>query len=174
MKKYKGRPSLTRFLATGFYSGLSPKAPGTCGTAVAVFCAWLILNFFPLMSQPLNWGLFIIAFTLLAISVSSREVSEICKLGSSKMSADGEDPQIIVIDEMAGYFAALCGVPFSLVNLGLAFVLFRIFDIFKPFPIKRVEKLPRGWGIVGDDILAGVFANFVLKAILYLSIPGNL
>ena len=174
MDLLRGRASLTRFLATGFYSGLSPKAPGTCGTAVAVLCAWLILTSFPLMTRPLNWGLFIIAFTVLAIAISSREVKEINESVSGKAKAEGHDPQVIVIDEMAGYFAALCGVPFSLVNLGLAFVLFRLFDIFKPFPIKRVEKLPRGWGIVGDDILAGVYTNFVLKAFIYLSISGSL
>lgn len=74
------------------------------------------------------------------------------------------DPPEIVIDEVAGMAMALSGVPFRPILVIAAFLLFRFFDIWKPFPVNYIErKLPRGWGIVMDDVAAGIIANLVLQ-----------
>ncbi len=81
----------------------------------------------------------------------------------------GHDPSKIVVDEMVGVWIAMLGVPFSLVNLALAFVLFRVFDIWKPFGIRKMERLGGGWGVMMDDVLAGVYSAVMLHAWLMLS-----
>ena len=81
----------------------------------------------------------------------------------------GHDPSKVVLDEMVGVWIAMLGVPFSLLNLALAFVLFRVFDIWKPLGIRRMESLPGGWGVMVDDALAGVYACLLLHVwILFL------
>ena len=79
----------------------------------------------------------------------------------------GEDSSKIVIDEVAGMFITLCFVPFSIVNIGIGFVLFRFFDIYKPLYIRYFEKYPNGWGVILDDVAAGIFANIVLQLIIF-------
>ena len=78
----------------------------------------------------------------------------------------GKDHQRVVIDEVAGMCIALVWVPVTPVNIVLALLLFRFFDILKPLFIKNLEKLPGGWGVMSDDILAGVYANILLQIIL--------
>lgn len=78
---------------------------------------------------------------------------------------DSHDPSTIVIDEVVGQILTLLWVPISLTSLMIGFVAFRIFDIVKPFPIRRSEELPGGFGIVCDDLLAGVYAGLVTLAI---------
>ena len=75
---------------------------------------------------------------------------------------DGEDPGYIVIDELAGICVTMAGHSITLMNTIIGFVLFRIFDITKPFPIKQAERLKGGYGIVADDVIAGIFANVIL------------
>ena len=77
-----------------------------------------------------------------------------------------EDPQQIVIDEFAGYFVTIIGLPHTTTGLVVGFVLFRLFDIAKPPPIRKVEDLPGGWGIVLDDVMAGVYANLAARLLL--------
>ena len=77
------------------------------------------------------------------------------------------DPSEVVIDEVAGFFAATFFLPPSLLVMALGFVLFRFFDILKPYPIRRLEALKGGWGIVMDDLLAGLYANLGLRIILF-------
>lgn len=90
------------------------------------------------------------------------------KIATEKMRPVwGEDPSKVVIDEIVGVWIAMIGVPFSWLNLALAFGLFRLFDIQKPLGIRRMERLPGGWGVMMDDVLAGVYANVVLQATLY-------
>jgi phosphatidylglycerophosphatase A len=78
------------------------------------------------------------------------------------LKLDGGDPGYIVIDEMAGMFVTMAGHKATILNILIGFVLFRVFDIIKPYPIKKIEGLGKGYGIVADDILAGIFANLVL------------
>lgn len=78
----------------------------------------------------------------------------------------GKDHNRVVIDEVAGMCITLLWVPVTPLNVLLALVLFRLFDIFKPLYIRRLEKLPGGWGVMFDDILAGIYANLVLQLFL--------
>lgn len=78
----------------------------------------------------------------------------------------GEDNKNIVIDEVAGMQISLLFIPPSLFNIVCAFVLFRFFDIVKPLYIKKTEKLPKGWGVMFDDVLAGLYSNIILQIII--------
>ncbi len=82
----------------------------------------------------------------------------------------GKDHQRVVIDEVAGMCIALLWIPITPINMFLALFLFRFFDILKPFLIKKAEQLPGGWGVMCDDILAGVYANIILQVLLKLNI----
>lgn len=76
------------------------------------------------------------------------------------------DPREVVIDEVMGMVVTLAFLPLNPKTIGIGFLLFRIFDIIKPFPVRRSEKLPGGWGIVMDDVIAGIYANVGLRLIL--------
>lgn len=137
------------FLITGFGSGYSPVAPGTAGSLVAC----LLVACLPTSS---------FLGTCLALIVGSTLLCGL--LGSfSKRVFKRDDPGAFVLDEFAGVFVTVLhpDKP-SILGLLLAFALFRVFDIVKPFPVRQAESLPSGWGIVADDLVAGVFANVVL------------
>lgn len=136
-------------LATGCYAGYVPIAPGTLGTLVAVPLGYLLS-----LLGPLEGVLFIAAFAGLAVWVS----------GEGEKVFQRKDPGLIVIDEMAGFLVTLFLISWSWKNVVTGFFLFRLMDIVKPFPIRRLEsKWPGGWGVVGDDVLAGVYANVILR-----------
>ena len=142
------------FVSTGFYSGYVPFAPGTFGTLTA-------LPFCYLLSICARGGgaVIIIAVILLAIWLAD----------SSEKLINKKDPGCIVIDEIAGMLVTLAGLPFNFFTVVMGFVLFRLLDIFKPFPIRYLErKIPGGAGIVVDDLVAGIIANITLRIILYL------
>jgi phosphatidylglycerophosphatase A len=143
--------------ATGFGTGFSPVTPGTFGSMVGLLFLWL---FFP-TGLP-GQLLYLAVITLLAVW-SAGWLAE----------AEGEkDPGKIVSDEIAGQaFTFLLVSPAAMQDwrvLLAGFVLFRLFDIIKPPPIRRLENLPGGWGIVMDDVLAGVFANITLQIGLWV------
>ncbi|MBI5235200.1 MAG: phosphatidylglycerophosphatase A [Deltaproteobacteria bacterium] len=140
------------FLATGAYVGLSPVMPGTFGTLWGLGVALLARD----AGTPAQA---LIIASLIAVSVY---------ITNEAANALGQkDPQRIVLDETCGYLVAFFLLPFSVFNLISAFFLFRFFDIVKPWPIRLIEnKLPGGFGIVGDDVLAGVYANLCAQAIL--------
>lgn len=83
----------------------------------------------------------------------------------------GKDPKQATVDEVAGQLITLLGVPLTPAVVGLAFFLFRIFDVLKPPPARRFESLPHGWGIMADDVMAGIYARLTLAVLLWL-IPG--
>jgi phosphatidylglycerophosphatase A len=139
------------FLALGFGSGLLRPGPGTWGTLVAVP---LYLLFIEMNRFGLNGYL---AVTSLAFIVG------IFLCGKTAEDAGVHDHSAIVWDEIVGFFIALTALPFSWENLVLAFVLFRLFDIFKPWPIKTIDQqLKGGFGIMFDDVIAGALACIVL------------
>jgi len=140
-------------LATGFYSGYIPLAPGTFGTVVAVpFCYVLSVL------GPLEGIVFVGAFLGVAVWIS----------GEAEKIFKKKDSGLIVIDEMAGFLVTLYAIPLTVTTLAAGFLLFRLMDIAKPFPVRRLETaLPGGWGVVGDDVLAGVYANVVLRVVMY-------
>jgi phosphatidylglycerophosphatase A len=142
------------FFSTGFYSGYIPFAPGTFGTLTALpFC--YLLSLFSSGGE----AVIIIAVILLAIWLAD----------SSEKLIGKKDPGCIVIDEIAGMLVTLAGLPFNFFTVVMGFVLFRLLDIFKPFPIRYLErKIPGGAGIVIDDLVAGIIANITLRIILYI------
>ncbi len=138
---FSGKTALV--LSTWFGSGCLPIAPGTFGTLAAV----------PLILVLNNFGIWYSAFTLLIVIGIA-----VWSAGLTEDLLEKKDPSEIVIDEVAGFLLATALLPFSWLALGLVFFLFRFFDILKPYPIKHLEKLRGGIGIVMDDILAGLYA----------------
>ncbi|HEX5036601.1 MAG TPA: phosphatidylglycerophosphatase A [bacterium] len=145
------------FLASGFGSGYLPSVPGTWGSLVGLLLYWPLQRLAPL---PLG-------ATVLAVAFLSCWIA-----GLAEGFLGAKDPQIVVIDEVAGMFFSLVFLPFSW-KIGLAgFFLFRLFDVWKPFPARLIQdKLPGGWGVVGDDLMAGIYANLVLQIAIRV-VPG--
>lgn len=135
-------------LATLGPVGYAPKAPGTLGTLVAVAALALIRPSGPLYIALLAGSI------VLAVAASS----------SAERAFEQKDSQKIVIDEFAGYLTAMAFVPISAGYLAASFILFRIFDILKPPPVRNLQFLRGGAGVVADDIAAGIMANVVLQA----------
>lgn len=145
------------FFATGFYVGKIPFAPGTFGTAVALPICYL-LALMPLMPALL----FLCGFILFAVWAAGR----------AEQALGRKDPGSIVIDEMAGMAVTVFGLPFSWETVLGGFVVFRLFDILKPFPIRFLDKrLSGGVGIVLDDIAAGIMSQLILRALFYFFHP---
>lgn len=138
------------FLATGCGTGNIALAPGTFGSVFGLLLCW-----FNSLINPGHGAVVIAGFCVLAIRVA----------GEAEKCLGQKDPGCIVIDEMAGLMVAFWGLPFNMAICLTGFLLFRIFDIAKPFPIRDIEKyVPGGFGIVLDDVLAGVYANLALRA----------
>lgn len=146
---------LARLISTGIGIGYSPLAPGTMGALAIAILYW----FAPTFTWPALL-LIILLLTALGIpcaTITEREVK--LRLGEAR----GQDPSIVIIDEIIGMLVALIAIPKTPRFLLLSFLLFRFFDIVKPFPIRKIEKLPAGWGIVLDDVMAGIYANLLLQ-----------
>jgi phosphatidylglycerophosphatase A len=135
-----GKASLA--LATWFGAGLLPGAPGTFGTLGAVPLL-MVLDRLGMIWQGVVWVL----IAGLATWASHRV----------RTMVGHEDPPQVVIDEVTGFSITVLFVPITWFTLGLCFVLFRFFDIAKPFPIRRLERLGGGLGIVADDVMAGIY-----------------
>ncbi|MEM6484275.1 MAG: phosphatidylglycerophosphatase A [Pseudomonadota bacterium] len=145
-----------QLLAFGFGSGLSPVAPGTAGTALALFFYFLA----PPVS-PIWHALLLVPLTVLGIWL--------CGSASERLGV--HDHSGIVWDEFVGIWIAVWALPKTWIWLLLAFLLFRFFDVVKPWPIGWLDRTTRGgFGIMIDDIVAGVFANACLLT-LYLTAP---
>ena len=128
--------------------GLLPAAPGTWGTAGAAALAAAVLLAWP--DAPLHW----LDFSLVMVALAS--IVTVTLTPGIERSA-GKDAQVIVTDEVAGYFAtvALLSDP-TLAHLAAAFFVFRLFDIVKVWPANLLERLPGGWGVLIDDVMGGV------------------
>lgn len=131
-------------LAFGFGSGLAPKAPGTFGTLVAIpifllICQWPLLHY----------GLFVLVTALAGIYICGKTAKDLRV----------HDHGGIVWDEMVGYWITMMMIPVGWASIVAGFLLFRLFDIWKPFPIRWLDKQVKGgFGIMVDDVLAGIFA----------------
>ena len=155
--------STIRLIATGFGSGFSPVAPGTAGTAaILAICGAASAVYPQLFASPASW---IAAAASLPISVyfSGEAVRRRLFVGKK----DG-DPGQVVIDEFCGYLFSIAGAGAGLAPLLLGFVFFRIFDVTKPFPARRAERLPGGWGVTMDDVVAGIYAAICVRAVLWI------
>jgi phosphatidylglycerophosphatase A len=150
----KFRQKAALFLATGFYVGNIPFAPGTFGSLIGLPLCFLLADI-KLTAAIIATVLFI----GLAIWIA----------GTAAKALARKDPGSIVIDEMAGMVVTFIGLPLNLATAVIGFILFRILDILKPFPIKILDKrLSGGLGIVADDVVAGIFANILTRLLLYV------
>ena len=149
-------PALLKNIATLGFIGYLPIAPGTFGTFAA-------LVFFALLkpSSPVH-VLLVILITALGIIASSR----------AERILNEKDSCHIVIDEFAGYALSILLLPYTLSSLVVSFLLFRVFDILKPPPIRWIERtIPGGAGVMADDLFAGVYTNLVMRA--WIALTGN-
>jgi phosphatidylglycerophosphatase A len=141
------------FLATGFYVGTIPFAPGTFGSLIGLPLCYLLAKL--QLTAAIIAALLLIG---LAIWISN----------AAEKTLKRKDPGCIVVDEMAGMAVTLIGLPFNLTTVVTGFILFRILDILKPFPIRVLDKrLSGGLGIVADDVAAGIFSNIIIRMLLY-------
>jgi phosphatidylglycerophosphatase A len=220
MQTASKKPRLALLLATVLGTGYLPKSPGTYGSLVGVATAFFSAIFFlhpkslgevfslhPLADTILRENLFgapgtdihnvPVAFSLIIACGLFVVFSIIGVWSASRVSAFAEidDPQYVVIDEVAGQHLTLLLplIPIALPHLTahmdfseytiffalslanwkyllLGFILFRVFDIWKPWPVRSLEKLPGGWGIMGDDWMAGVYAAILLRVALYFGL----
>jgi phosphatidylglycerophosphatase A len=148
---------LLRVLATGLGTGFFPVAPGTAGSLLGL-ALWIAVPALPLGSDgtlgPIPF-LFLAAVALVGVPAS--------RLGEEEF---GEDGGPIVIDEVVGMWITVVGIsptPFTVIA---GFLLFRLFDIFKPFPAGRSQAWGGGWGVMADDVFAGVYAAIALRLLL--------
>jgi phosphatidylglycerophosphatase A len=151
---------ISKILSTAFGIGYSPIASGTAGSLVTLLVYW----FLPVSHNLYFLFLIIIIFFVGVITASVTEKELIKKVGSEK----GQDPSIVVIDEVIGMLIAIYAIPKTLPFLIAAFILFRVFDILKPFPINASQKIPRGWGIMIDDVIAGIYANILIQLFILI------
>ena len=142
------------FLATGFYVGNIPFAPGTFGSLIGLALCFLLAGIH--LSAAIIAALLIIGLAVWIADVAAKTLKR-------------KDPGCIVIDEIAGMVVTLIGLPFNLTTAVTGFILFRILDILKPFPIRILDKrVSGGLGIVADDVVAGVFANALMRILLFI------
>ena len=147
------------FWATGFGVGYSPIAPGTLGTLIAI-PLYYFLSEIPL---PL-YEITLVGFFFLSVWISE----------NAEIFFRKKDDQRIVIDEMMGFLITMLWIPKTTRFILIGFILFRLFDILKPFPIRRLERsLKGGWGVVLDDVMAGVYGNIILQIISYFTLSSG-
>ena len=143
--------AIARAISTWFGCGYAPIAPGTVGSLAAIAIAWLLRAHV----TPLEFGLLGVLLAIPGIwaaGVTAREIQT-------------KDPGIVVVDEVVGQWITLAGATaLNWHSWLLAFALFRIFDIWKPPPVRQLERLPGGFGIVADDAMAGVYGALLLFA----------
>ncbi len=133
-------------IATGFYIGRFKYAPGTVGTLLGVPLVYLLVY---------KWWLTLL-FGLLLYAVAVWSANYMVELTREK------DPEDVVVDEIVGYFFSFLFIEPTLKTIAVAFVTFRVLDILKPYPIRLFEKLPKGHGVVADDVVAGIMNAVIL------------
>jgi phosphatidylglycerophosphatase A len=139
-------PRVAYIIATALGAGYSPIAPGTAGSAVALLILWLV------PFSPIGVVVFFLAVTFFGTWAAQLV----------EAAAGDKDPGVIVIDEVAGMTLSVLLLPLTIPVLLVGFVLFRIFDVVKPFPANRLQALPGGVGVMIDDLVAGLYALLVL------------
>ena len=140
-----------RSIGTVLFSGYAPIAPGTAGSAVTAVAYYYLCA----SLTRVEWVLVLGVVFLVAVYTAGA------------LSAEwGEDPGRVVIDESAGYLVTVAFLPHSFWLAFCGFLVFRFFDIAKPEPIRRLEGLPGGWGIVLDDVAAGVYSQILIRVAL--------
>ena len=142
------------FLATGFRTGNIPFAPGTFGSLIGLPLCFVLAG---MSAAPAMVGTLLFIFFAVWIADAAEKILE------------QNDPGCIVIDEIAGMMVTLIGLPFNPITVLIGFIIFRILDILKPFPIRNLDKrIPGGLGVVADDVAAGIIANLMLRIIIHI------
>jgi phosphatidylglycerophosphatase A len=145
-------PVWATLTATFFGIGRLPGGPGTWGSLAAVLIWFALARFVPAASQ----------WVVLAVGIP--EATSVARASGTK------DPQFVVIDEVAGQWITLLFAPVTWKTLAVGFILFRGFDIVKPPPVRQLERLPEGTGIVVDDVGAGIYALAVMQLLLHFGL----
>ena len=156
---------LTKVVATGLFSGYIPWASGTFGSLVGLLFYALIPGF----ERPIVLGTIILVGFVAGVHTSGRVAASVghrlthtaamAKAAFQPGNHGTVDPSVVVIDEIVGMWISLLFLPKDILVVITAFCLFRVFDIVKPYPAQRLERIPRGWGIMLDDVSAGICAN---------------
>ena len=150
----KLRENAVVFLATGFYIGNIPFAPGTFGSLIGLPLCFVLAG---MSAAPAMVGPLLFIFFAVWIADAAEKILE------------QSDPGCIVIDEIAGMMVTLIGLPFNLITVVMGFIIFRILDILKPSPIRNLDKrISGGLGVVADDVAAGIIANLLLRIIIQI------
>jgi phosphatidylglycerophosphatase A len=153
-------PLWATLVATFFGIGLLRPGPGSWGSAATVVLWAAAMHCIPVSWQTLATGL----AALFAVTIGIPAATMVARSRGLK------DPQFVVIDEVAGQLITLLAVPLTWKSLLAGFILFRVFDILKPFPIRRLEQLPEGTGIVIDDVGAGLYALIGMHLLLHFGL----
>lgn len=156
-------PLWATLVATFFGAGRLKPGPGTWGS-LATLAFWAVLSYFlPNASRiPVN-----IALAILAVAVGIPAATRVATASGLK------DPQFVVIDETAGQLITLIGAPLAWKSFLAGFILFRAFDIVKPPPVRQLERLPGGVGIVVDDVAAGLYGLAIMHVLLHFGALGR-
>jgi phosphatidylglycerophosphatase A len=155
-------PLWANLTATFFGAGRLRPGPGSWGSAATILLWWLISRNVTVEWQP--WTAILLA--ALAVLAGIPASTRVARASGIK------DPQFVVIDEVAGQLITLIAAPVTWKTLLAGFILFRGFDIVKPPPVRQLERLPEGFGIVLDDVAAGIYALIVMQVLLHLGVFG--
>ncbi len=153
-------PLWAKLVATFFGTGLLHPGPGSWGSAATVLLWWLLSRWISLHWQPMS----ALLLATVAVVIGIPAATHMARATGLK------DPQFVVIDEVAGQLITLIAVPVSWKSLLLGFILFRGFDIVKPPPVRQLEHLPEGFGIVIDDVGAGLYALALMQLALHFGL----
>ena len=141
-------------IATVFKAGYIPIAPGTVGSIIGLLVFWLIKDY-----ASFTIEMFVAAALFFAGVWASTIVEQVL---------ERHDPGVVIVDEVVGMLVALMLLPPTITVMFVAFLLFRVFDIIKPYPARWCEQLSRGWGIMMDDVVAGLYVNVLLHITLWI------
>lgn len=153
-------PLWASLVATFFGTGRLKPGPGTWGSVATVLLWMLGSSRIPVADRA--WATIVAAVAVTLIGIPAATLV-------SRASAT-KDPQFVVIDEVAGQLVALIAVPLAWKTFIAGLILFRVFDMWKPFPIRRLERLPEGTGIVVDDLAAGVYALIIMHLLMHFGL----
>ncbi len=153
-------PLWATLTGTFFYAGRMKPGPGTWGSAAALVLWRLLGGMIDPRWQTISIAIAAAAVTAIGIPAATRVARE----------AGKEDPSHVVVDEAAGQLITLIGAPLHWPSLLVGFLLFRAFDITKPFPLRRLERLPEGTGIMMDDVGAGLYGLAIMQLLLHYGI----
>ena len=157
---HKAAPLWATLVATFFGTGRLKPGPGTWGSLATVLVWALASSRIPVANR--TWATIVAAAAVTLIGIPA--ATQVARVSGLK------DPQFVVIDEVAGQLVTLIAVPLAWKTFLAGLILFRVFDIWKPFPIRRLERLPDGTGIVVDDLGAGLYALAVMHLLLHFGL----